>query len=91
MNEFRKNAEANRQEDFIDIFPEAAVAETLQNTWHEAAVSIYRNWLDILSLGKAQPYLHSSDRRKQRKRNAIRRHSLYSSRSFPRHKQKART
>ena len=50
LNEFRKNAEANRQEDFIDIFPEAAVAETLQNTWHEAAVSIYRNWLDILSL-----------------------------------------
>jgi homoserine O-succinyltransferase len=53
LNEFRKNAEANRQEDLIDIFPEAAVAETLQNTWHEGAVGIYRNWLDILSLGKA--------------------------------------
>jgi homoserine O-succinyltransferase len=53
LNEFRKNAEANRQEDLIDIFPEAAVGETLQNTWHEGAVGIYRNWLDILSLGKA--------------------------------------
>ena len=53
LNEFRKNAEANRQEDLIDVFPEAAVTETLQNTWHAGAVGIYRNWLDILSLGKA--------------------------------------
>ncbi|MBV9887849.1 MAG: homoserine O-succinyltransferase [Acidobacteria bacterium] len=53
LNEFRKNAEANRQEDLMDIFPEAAVGETLQNTWHDSAVGIYRNWLDILSLGKS--------------------------------------
>jgi homoserine O-succinyltransferase/O-acetyltransferase len=53
LNEFRKNAEANRQEDLIDIFPEAVVGETLQNTWHDAAVALYRNWLDILSLGKS--------------------------------------
>jgi homoserine O-succinyltransferase len=53
LNEFRQNAEANRQEDLMDIFPEAAVAETLQNTWHGAAVGIYRNWLDILALGKS--------------------------------------
>src|SRR5579871_237575 len=53
LNEFRQTAEANRQEDLIDVFPEAAVAETLQNTWHDSAVGIYRNWLDILSLGKS--------------------------------------
>jgi homoserine O-succinyltransferase/O-acetyltransferase len=53
LNEFRRNAEANRMEDSIDIFPEAAVAETLQNTWHDAAVGIYRNWLDILSVSKS--------------------------------------
>jgi homoserine O-succinyltransferase/O-acetyltransferase len=52
LNEFRKNAEANRQDDLMDVFPEAAVGETLQNTWHDSAVNIYRNWLDILSLGK---------------------------------------
>ena len=32
LNEFRKNAEANRQEDLMEVFPEAAVGETLQNT-----------------------------------------------------------
>src|SRR5215475_7176294 len=55
LNEFRANAVANRQEDLIDIFPEAVVSETLQNTWHAGAVGIYRNWLDILSLGKSAP------------------------------------
>ena len=53
LNEFRKNAEANRQEDLMEVFPEAVVGETLQNTWHDSAVGIYRNWLDILSLGKS--------------------------------------
>ena len=54
LNEFRQNAEANRLDDLIDVFPEAAVGEMLQNTWHEAAVSLYRNWLDILLLGKSE-------------------------------------
>ncbi len=67
LNEFRKNAEANRQEDLIDVFPEAAVAETLQNTWHAGAVGIYRNWLDILSLGKASHICDGSNSYKQRK------------------------
>ena len=53
LTEFRQAAVANRQEDLIDVFPEAAVGDTLQNTWHDSAVGIYRNWLDILSLGKS--------------------------------------
>jgi homoserine O-succinyltransferase len=52
LTEFQKNAEANRQEDLLEVFPEAAVAETLQNTWHDSAVALYRNWLDLLSLKK---------------------------------------
>jgi homoserine O-succinyltransferase len=53
LNEFRQNAEANRLEDLIDVFPEAGVAETLKNSWRDAAVGIYRNWLDILSVSKS--------------------------------------
>jgi homoserine O-succinyltransferase/O-acetyltransferase len=45
LNEFRQNAECHRQEDLLDVFPETAVAETLQNTWHSSAVCVYRNWL----------------------------------------------
>jgi homoserine O-succinyltransferase len=52
LNEFRQAAEATRQEDLIEIFPEAAITDTLQNTWHDSAVVLYRNWLDILSLAK---------------------------------------
>ena len=53
LNEFRHNAEANRQEDLIQIFPESAVAETLQNTWQDSAVAIYRNWLNLLQQNHA--------------------------------------
>jgi homoserine O-succinyltransferase/O-acetyltransferase len=53
LSEFRKNAEANRQEELMDVFPEAAVSETLQNTWHDSAVTVYRNWLRLLQLNHA--------------------------------------
>jgi len=36
----------------IEIFPEAAITDTLQNTWRDSAIGLYRNWLDILSLAK---------------------------------------
>ena len=49
LNEFRQNAEAHRQEDLIDIFPEAAITETLQNPWRESAICLYRNWLQCLT------------------------------------------
>ena len=48
LDEFRQNAETHRQEDLMDVFPEAAVGETLQNTWRESALCIYRNWLQVL-------------------------------------------
>ena len=48
LDEFRRSAQAHRQEDLIEIFPENAVADTLQNTWQSSAVHIYRNWLQHL-------------------------------------------
>jgi homoserine O-succinyltransferase len=49
LDEFRRNAEIYRQEDLIQVFPETAVGDTLQNTWRESALCVYRNWLQLLS------------------------------------------
>jgi homoserine O-succinyltransferase len=53
LNEFRQNAESHRQEDLIDVFPDCALADTLQNTWQASAICIYRNWLQYLTSKKA--------------------------------------
>jgi homoserine O-succinyltransferase/O-acetyltransferase len=53
LNEFRQDAEVHRHEDLLDVFPEAAVADRLQNTWRESALCIYRNWLRILMSKRA--------------------------------------
>jgi homoserine O-succinyltransferase/O-acetyltransferase len=53
LNEFQKNAESHRQEDLLDVFPESAVADTLQNTWHRSALCVYRNWLQLLASKRA--------------------------------------
>jgi homoserine O-succinyltransferase/O-acetyltransferase len=53
LDEFRKNAEIHRQEDLMDVFPETAVGDTLQNTWRESALCIYRNWLQVLMSRKS--------------------------------------
>ncbi len=45
LNEFRQNAETHRDEDLLEVFPESAVADSLQNTWSASAVCVYRNWL----------------------------------------------
>jgi homoserine O-succinyltransferase len=49
LDEFRKNAETHRQEDLLDVFPETAIGDTLQNTWRESALCVYRNWLQVLT------------------------------------------
>jgi homoserine O-succinyltransferase/O-acetyltransferase len=67
LNEFRQNAENHRQEDLLEVFPESAVADTLQNTWHSSAVAVYRNWLHFLISNRAgfspvSPTIHASHR-----------------------------
>jgi homoserine O-succinyltransferase len=48
LSEFRKNAESHRQEELMDVFPENAIGDTLQNTWNRSAIVIYRNWLHFM-------------------------------------------
>jgi homoserine O-succinyltransferase len=45
LNDFREAVRSDRQEELVEGFPEAAVASTLQKTWHSSAIAIYRNWL----------------------------------------------
>jgi len=52
VTEFRDLVLSNRREEVMEKFPEAALAETLQRTWHLSATSIYRNWLSCLVVKK---------------------------------------
>ena len=52
LTEFRDRALSDRREDILINFPDAVVAETLQNGWHAAGANTYRNWLRYLISGK---------------------------------------
>ena len=56
LDEFRENALRHRHDDLLTVFPEAAVAEYLQNTWHTAAKRLYCNWLQFLASYGADSY-----------------------------------
>lgn len=49
---FQERAVAERSEELIASFPEAAVARTIENIWHECAHRIYRNWLKYVASKK---------------------------------------
>ncbi len=48
LTDFRQGAEAERNEETLEAFPEARLTETLKSTWHASASHIYRNWLNYL-------------------------------------------
>lgn len=52
MADFREVVQSDRREELMEGFPEAAVAGTLQKTWHSSAVAIYRNWLSYVMSNK---------------------------------------
>jgi homoserine O-succinyltransferase len=54
LADFREVARSDRREELIEEFPEAAVAGTLQKTWHASGTGIYRNWLRYLLLNKSE-------------------------------------
>ena len=66
---------ADRREELMDGFPEAALAGKLQRTWHSSATAIYRNWLRYLVLNKANVREFSPaaaiQQNVQRKRSAL--------------------
>src|SRR5215472_7611435 len=46
---FRKTALSNRRSELLAKFPVDRVAADLKNTWHSAAIRIYRNWMLYVS------------------------------------------
>jgi homoserine O-succinyltransferase len=50
--DFREKALCNQNEDFFVQFPDAAVTNSPTNTWHASAISIYSNWLHLISTRK---------------------------------------
>lgn len=46
LNEYRARAMADRREEMIDRFPDAL---TLQHTWLQSAIGIYKNWLQYIT------------------------------------------
>ena len=53
LADFRDAALSDRREGRMESFPEAALVDSLENTWHPSAVSIYRNWLQYVASKKA--------------------------------------
>jgi homoserine O-succinyltransferase len=49
---FRDVVLADRREELLEGFPEAALAGRLEKTWHAAATSIYGNWLRYVASKK---------------------------------------
>jgi homoserine O-succinyltransferase len=48
LDAFRESVLKNRDADRMSQFPDAAVVDSLQNTWKTSASAIYRNWLKYL-------------------------------------------
>jgi hypothetical protein len=48
----RERALSDRRQERLADFPSALVAAKVRNTWHSAAVSVYRNWLLYLCARK---------------------------------------
>jgi homoserine O-succinyltransferase len=53
LSKFQKDAVVDPREEQLASFPETIV-ETLQNTWHSSAGSMYRNWLQYVLTKRAE-------------------------------------
>src|SRR5271167_936561 len=49
LTDFREVVLSEQREELMEDFPEVALVDSLQNTWHSSATSIYRNWLHYLA------------------------------------------
>ncbi len=52
LAEFQDAVIGDRREDLMGGFPDAALAGTVQKTWHASATGIYRNWLRYVVMNK---------------------------------------
>jgi homoserine O-succinyltransferase len=53
LADFRESAVSDTREEIIQNFPEADIACSLQKTWHSTAISVYRNWLQLIATRKS--------------------------------------
>ena len=49
LTDFREVVLSEQREELMEGFPEVALVDSLQNTWHSSATRIYRNWLHYLA------------------------------------------
>jgi homoserine O-succinyltransferase len=67
---------SDRREELMEDFPEAALINSLENTWHSSARSTYRNWLQYVLTRKADvsgfPAVAAVYHQASRKRTAVR-------------------
>jgi homoserine O-succinyltransferase/O-acetyltransferase len=55
VSDFQEIVIADPREKLLAKFPEAALIDAVQGTWHASAAMVYRNWLKYLQLRKADP------------------------------------
>ncbi len=54
LEEFRLTAILNRREDVMVAFPESALVNELQSSWHPSAACMYRRWLQYVKSRRAE-------------------------------------
>jgi len=59
LADFRQKAVANRREEAMGEFPETFLTGSLENGWRPSAVSIYRNWLQLIAEKKAEAFSYA--------------------------------
>lgn len=62
LAEFQRKAITHRSEAVVNDFPETFLVSSLQNGWRSSAVSIYSNWLALLSERRAEAFAYASMR-----------------------------
>jgi homoserine O-succinyltransferase/O-acetyltransferase len=58
--DFRERASCDLREELMQAFPEAAIADNLQNTWRSSATRIYHNWLQYIVAKKTDRSLFAA-------------------------------
>jgi homoserine O-succinyltransferase/O-acetyltransferase len=54
LGSFRERALAERRPALLEVFPFAAVASGLTNTWKGSAIALYRNWLGAINSARTK-------------------------------------
>ena len=62
LADFQEKVTIDPKEELMLDFPEAAIMDSLKNSWHSSATSMYRNWLQYLMANKSGALIHSAGR-----------------------------